>query len=133
MQYRQNTKNYPCSTAMCRVLSSLVSFKFSLIEISHLTKKQQVDYNSRNWRVFNIFALIFMLIPYPVMMLACGYFVYTENIFSYTGFCAIETIAVSTLIVCLLFLDAITVIKCVDCCKRKKPRVGDYESDREPK
>lgn len=96
-----------------------------------MTDSQKADYNSSSWSVFNYFAFVFMMVPYPTMMLACGYFIFTDGIFSYAGYCAIETIAVSTLIVCLLFIDSISVVQCCQCAKRK--RVRDYESDREPK
>lgn len=52
------------------------------------------------------------MLSYPVMMLAVIYYIITEGIFSYTGFVAIEVIAISTLMASLMLLDAVSVLRC---------------------
>jgi len=37
------------------------------------------------------------MLPYPLMMVSCGYFLYTDGLFSYASWMAIEIIALSTL------------------------------------
>ena len=45
-------------------------------------------------------------------MFACAYFLYSDTIFSYTGFIAVEVIFISTLGASLLLLDATTALRC---------------------
>jgi len=71
------------------------------------------------------------------MMFATGYFLYTDGIFSYAGFVAIEVIAISTLMACLMLLDAVSALKCRVNPKRSvEPAAqvatgADYESEDE--
>lgn len=75
------------------------------------------------------------------MMFAVIYFIITDGIFSYAGFVAIEVIAISTLMASLMFLDAISALRCRTDPKRlvkplnSKLQAGlaDYESDNEGK
>jgi len=46
------------------------------------------------------------------MMFACAYYLYIDGLFSYASFVAIEVIAISTLMACLMLLDAISALKC---------------------
>ena len=46
------------------------------------------------------------------MICSCAYFLYTDGIFSYAGFASLEVVAISTLMLCLLLLDAMSTCKC---------------------
>lgn len=70
------------------------------------------DYSALNWKQFNKFALAFIVLPYPLMMLACGIFLVDDGMFSYAGFVAIEVIALSSILMVLMLLDAVSVLKC---------------------
>ena len=83
--------------------------------------------------------MAFLLLPYPVMMFACSYFLYDDGLFSYAGFAAIEVILVSTVSACLLLIDAISALKCITPKENKVNVEGaarvaagaDYESEDE--
>lgn len=47
-----------------------------------------------------------------MVMLACGYFLTTDGMFSYAGFVSIEVIILSTTLSTLMFPDASSVMKC---------------------
>lgn len=97
------------------------------------------DYSQLNWKQFNRFSLAFIVLPYPTMMVACTYHLYSDGIFSYAGFVAIEVIAISTLMASLMLLDAVSALKCrMESSKRMSvepaARVAagaDYESEDE--
>lgn len=97
-----------------RALSYLISYKLSLILVSYFFMKPRFkgDYSKLNWKQFNRFSLAFITIPYPIMMFACGYFLYSQGIFSYTGFLAIEVITISTVMASLTLLDATSALRC---------------------
>lgn len=72
------------------------------------------------------------------MLFACSYFLYSDGLFSYAGFAAIEVIAVSTLMCALTLLDAISILRCsvspsnrlIKAIKQNRAQVQiDYESD----
>jgi hypothetical protein len=69
------------------------------------------------------------------MMCACGYYLATDNFFSYAGFVTIEVILISSVSTFMMFLDAVSVIKCQSIGKSQKVKsiktaTGlDYESD----
>lgn len=90
--------HYPHSSRCVRFISCLVSFKFSIILISYFCMRPRFrgDYNDSNLLHFNRLSLVFILIPYPVMTFACGSFLFFNGIFSYTGFAAMEVIAISS-------------------------------------
>ena len=92
----------------------MISFKFSLILVSYfwLRPRLKGDYSAQNWKQFNKFALSFIVIPYPMMMLSCGYVLITDGMFSYVGFAAIECVALSSILAVLMLLDAVSVLKC---------------------
>jgi hypothetical protein len=112
--YKVLHTNYKCNTYFVRTLSYLFSFKFSLILVSYFFMRPQYkgDYSQANWRAFNRINLVFLILPYPVMLFTCGFFVWENKIFSYTGFSAIETIVVSTVSAFCMFIDAISALKC---------------------
>ena len=112
--YKALAEDYKHSTLFFRVISYVVSFKFSLILVSYLWLRPRFkgDYSKLNWMQFNKFSLIFIFLPYPTMMCACGYYLATENFFSYAGFVTIEVIFISSVSTFMMFLDAVSVIKC---------------------
>jgi hypothetical protein len=118
--YKSLANNFKCSTYSLRIISYLFSFKFSLILVSYLCMNPRLkgDYSALNWKQFNRFSLTFICFCYPTMMFACSYYLYSEGLFSYPGFISIEVIALSTLIACLMLLDAVSAIRC--CTKTQK-------------
>jgi hypothetical protein len=97
-----------------RLVTYLVSFKFSLLLVSYfcMMPRFKGDYSAINWRQFNRFSLSFLVLPFPTMLFACGYFLYTEGLWSYTSFAAIEVIIISSLAAALILLDAISAFRC---------------------
>ena len=62
--------------------------------------------------MFNKFSLVFICLPYTTMMGACGYFLATNDFFSYAGFVTIEVIVVSSISTFILLVDAFSLIQC---------------------
>ena len=112
--YKQLVSDYKCTTWFLNSIGYIVSFKFSLILVSYfwLRPRLKGDYSALNWKQFNKFSLAFILLPYPMMMLSCGYFLVSDGMFSYAGFVAIEVIALSSILMVLMLLDAVSVLKC---------------------
>lgn len=135
--YKALNSNYRFSTWLMRMISYFLSFKFSLILVSYLCLKPRFkgDYSALNWKQFNRFGLAFICLPYPIMMFACSYYLYTEGLFSYASFVAIECIALSTLIASLMLLDAVSALKFSSkntaSDKNKVMTGADYESEDE--
>jgi hypothetical protein len=134
--YKQLFSKHKCSTYFLSFISYLVSFKFSLILVSYFWLRPGLkgDYSASNWLTFNKFSFAFLVLPYPMMMVACGYFIMTDGMFSYAGFVAVEVIALSSILAVLMMLDAVTVLKCrarsADKNRNVKIATGvDYESD----
>jgi hypothetical protein len=135
--YKDLYVNYPCGTCMARFISYLVSFKFSLILVSWfcLSPRLRGDYSAMNWKHFNRFSMAFILLAYPIMMVTCCVFLYTDGFFSYPGFVALEVITLSSTLMMLMTLDALSAIKCKTVGKAKTQKVfkvatgADYESD----
>lgn len=96
-----------------------------------MQSKYKGDYNEINYNTFYKFSLVFILIPYPLMMFSCGYYLYTDGLFSYTSFVAIEVVAISTLLACIMLLDSVSVLKYGKGSRKQKgiKVAGDYESD----
>lgn len=73
------------------------------------------------------------------MMYACGYFLYSDGLFSYTSFVAIEVICISTVMAILMLIDAMQGLRCRSRKDTKlldskivKSNIGaDYESEDE--
>lgn len=63
---------------------------------------------------FNIISLIFIILPYPLMILTCCYYLYTDTFWSYAGWVSVEVIAVSTLMSSLMLVDAVSVLSCAN-------------------
>jgi hypothetical protein len=69
------------------------------------------------------------------MMLSVAYFVYTDGIFSYAGFVCIEVVAISTVMFCMMAVDAMTGCRCNIPKERrayqtsKVTQGADYESE----
>lgn len=57
-------------------------------------------------------SLVYVLITYPLMMVSVAYFIYTDGIFSYAGFVSMEVIVVSTIMFCMMAVDAISGCRC---------------------
>ena len=135
--YKTLLANYKCSTFLFRITSYIISFKFSLILVSYfwLRPRFRGDYSALNWKQFNRLSIAFICLPYPTMMLACMYFLMTDTFFSYPGFVAVEVIVLSTILMVLLMLDALSSIKCKTVGKEKTKKAlkvatgADYESD----
>ena len=134
--YKQLLTEYKCSTFLARAVSYLVSFKFSLILVSYFFNCNRLkgDYSAMNWKHFNRFSIAF-LVPFGCMMAACIYFIMTDGFWSYAGFVAVEVICLSSIIMMLLAIDALSAIKCKTVGKRKTNKAirvatgADYESD----
>lgn len=137
--YKTLLVNYPCSTFLFRIISYIFSFKFSLILVSWfwLRPRFKGDYSALNWKQFNRLSIVFICLPYPVMMIACAWFLMFDGFFSYPGFVALEVIVLSTILMILLLLDALSSIKCKTVGKIKTNKAikvmtgADYESDEE--
>ena len=135
--YKQLLTEYKCGTFMARAISYLISFKFSLILVSHFFNSPRLkgDYSAMNWKQFNRFSLAFVLLPYACMMASCIIFILTDGFWSYPGFVAAEVICLSTFVAILLAIDAISAIKCKTVGKKKTNKAirvatgADYESD----
>lgn len=120
-------------------ISYIVSYRFSLLSVSYLFKKSVFsgDLSQLNQRHFNRLSLVYILLPYPVMMLSTAYFIYTDGIFSYAGFVSIEVIAISTVMFCMMAVDAMTGCRCNLPKERrayqssKVTQGADYESEDE--
>jgi len=69
---------------------------------------------------FNLFSLVFICLPFPVMMVTCSYFLYSDGLFSYAGFVALEVIAISTLMSCLMLVDSVSALSCA----KTKAKIG---------
>lgn len=89
-----------------------------------------------NWTQFNRISFSFLFISYPSMMCSCLYYLLKVGFWSYAGFAAVEVIILSTFLAVLMFLDALSSIKCRTLGKAKttaksvKVASGaDYESD----
>ena len=136
--YKLILEQYKCGTFMVRVISYVISFKFSLILVSSFFNAPPFkgSYTAMNWKQFNRFSLAFILLPYSCMMAACTVFIMTDGFWSYPGFVAAEVILLSTFVAILLAIDAISAMKCKTVGKAKtnkaiKPVMGadPYESD----
>ena len=113
--YKNLELNHKCNFVFVRVISFIVSYKFSLLLVSYLYMKPRYsgDYSKTSWFEFNKISLSFICLPYPIMMLSSCYYLYMNGIYSYTGFIAIEVICISTVSTMLLFIDAISVLRCL--------------------
>jgi hypothetical protein len=137
LHYKILISDYKCSTFLFRTISYLISYKFSLILVSYfwLRPRLKGDYNVQNWKVFNRISLAFIFLPYPLMMLACIYFLMFDGFFSYPGFVALEVIVITTILMVLMLLDVLSTIRCTSKGKDKsRPAIkvntgADYESD----
>ena len=117
----------------------MFTFKFSLILVSYfwLRPRFRGDYSALNWKQFNRLSIVFICLPYPLMMLACFYFLLFDGFFSYPGFVALEVIVLSTILMVLLLLDALSSIRCKTVGKEKTKKAirvaegADYDSDRD--
>jgi hypothetical protein len=54
---------------------------------------------------------VWLVLPYPMMMTACINLIFTESVFLYAGFSALETIILSSLGMALVLIDAISSLK----------------------
>lgn len=141
--YKAVNNNYRLSSFLVKTTSYFCSFKFSLLLVSYFCVKPQFkgDYSTLNWKQFNRFSLAYILLPYPIMMTACCYFLYSDGFFSYAAFSAIECIILSSISASLMLLDAVSAVKIVRKSERQNSlfdaqgnRIGlaqEYESDDE--
>ena len=114
--YNTLATQYKHSTNCLRCMSYTMTFKFSLVLVSYFCLKPKLmgDWSPSNSCNFNSFMLAFILVPYPLMMATCSYFLYSDGLFSYAGFVAIEVIALSTFMTCLMLVDAATALSCTN-------------------
>lgn len=112
--YKALYTQYKCTTYPTMFIAYIFSFKYSLLLISYfwLRPRWSGDYSPANWFVFNCFSFLFLILPYPAMMAACGFFLVTDGVWSYAGFVAIEVMALSSILAILTMLDAFTVLRC---------------------
>jgi len=139
-EYKMLMIEHKKSTRIHRFVSYLVTFKFSLMLVSHFCnlKKYSGEYSAINYRNFGRFALAFIFISCPMMLCSCGYFLYTDGFWSYAGHVAIEVIILSTIMSILLLLDAFGGCYCGKAPQRSSHQVevkegAEYESDDDTK
>jgi hypothetical protein len=112
--------------ARCVMLSSfLFTFKFQHILLSNLAEKERYagDFTDECWRVWNKFALVYILLIYPVAVTGAIFSILDPSS-PVAGYMAIEVIIVSTYITILLlmpiFQHFIEFGPCGPICKRIK-------------
>ena len=139
--YKIILKNYRCSSYFYLFIAYAFTFKFSLISVSWFFVKPSLcgDYSAHNWKVFNRLSIAFVCLPYPLMMIACIYFLMKDGFFSYPGFVAVEIILLSTILMVLMLLDSLSSIRCTTVGKKNYEKksnkaIGvatgaDYDSD----
>ena len=64
---------HKCSTYAVVTASYIFSFKFSLMLVSYfwVHPRYSGDYSSVAWTYFNRFSFLFLVVPFPLMMIAC--------------------------------------------------------------
>ena len=119
--YKVLNEEYKCSSYTIRAISYIISFKFSLLLVSYfwMSPRFKGDYSALNWKQFNRFSLSYIIVPAPVMVFSCAYFIYVDGVFSYAAFAAMEVAAITTLMTCILLLDAMSTCRC-NCGNTKK-------------
>jgi hypothetical protein len=134
--YKVLTEKYKCSSWFHRLISYVVSFKYSLILISYMWNYPQYrgDYSEMNWTQFNRISFSFLFISYPLMMGSCAYYLSTIGFWTYAGFAAAEVVVISTILAVLMLLDALSSIRCrtIGAAPSNKAKVAsgaEYESD----
>ena len=141
--YKAIQTNWRCVSSLVMWTSYCFSFRFSLILVSYFCMCScfRGDYSNLNWLHHNRISLAFLVLCYPLMMCATGYFLSTDGLYSYAGFAAIEVIVLSSLMAMMTLLDAITGMRRTAThqepnYKRRKVKpqdgadvMGDYESD----
>ena len=143
--YKAIQTNWRCVSTLVMWTSYCFSFRFSLMLVSYFCMCScfRGDYSNLNWLHHNRISLAFLVLCYPLMMCATGYFLYTDGLYSYAGFAAIEVIVLSSLMAMMTLLDAITGMRRTATheepnFKRRKVKpqdgadpdaMGDYESD----
>lgn len=135
--YKRLEKTHKWGTKFHQYVSYFVSFKYSLILVSHMWSRPQYsgDYTTMNWKQFNRISFAFLFISYPLMMGSTAYYLATVGFWNYAGFAACEVIVISTNIFILMLLDTLSSVRCRTLGKRNKSakaRVAsglDYESD----
>ena len=112
--YKLLLNNYKYSSWTLRIISFIFSFKFSLILVSYFWMRPRLkgDYSAHNWKQFNKLSIAFILLPYPLMMLSCFYFLLFDGLYSYPGYVALEIVFLSTIQMILLLLNTISSIEC---------------------
>lgn len=107
-------EKHKCSTYFHRIISYIISFKYSLILVSYMWNYPifRADYSAANWTQFNRISFSFLFISYPLMMASCAYYVSSVGIWSYAGFAACEVVVISTILAVLMLLDALSSIAC---------------------
>jgi len=137
--YKRVLEEHKFVTYTLLAVSYLFSYRLSLLSVSNLFKKPLFagDFSLLNQRHFNRLSLVYILLPYPTMMLSIAYFVYTDGIFSYAGFLGIEVVAISTVMFCMMAVDAMSGCRCNLPRERKAYQTSkvtqgaDYESEDE--
>lgn len=114
VSYKRVLEEHKLTSYIILALSYSVSYRFSLLSVSYLFKKSTFsgDFSQLNQRHFNRLSLVYVLISYPLMMISIAYFVYTDGIFSYAGFVSIEVVVISTVMFCMMAVDAMTGCRC---------------------
>jgi hypothetical protein len=137
--YRRVLDEHKFVTYTLLAISYFYSYRLSLLSVSNLFKKPLFagDFSQLNRRHFNRLSLVYILLPYPTMMLSVIYFIYTDGIFSYAGFVGIEVVAISTVMFCMMAVDAMSGCRCNLPRERKAYQTSkvtqgaDYESEDE--
>lgn len=137
--YRRVLDEYKLVTYSILAVSYLYSYRLILLSVSNLFKKPVFagDFSQLNQRHFNRLSLVYILLPYPTMILSITYFIYTDGIFSYAGFVGIEVVVISTVMFCMMAVDAMSSCRCNIPRERKAyqsskvTQGADYESEDE--
>lgn len=110
------------------IASFVVTFKFQHILLSNILQKERYsgDFNMDCWRIWNKFALVYLLTFYPLVM-AAGILSIIEPASAIAGYLGLELTIITTfiaflLLVCIMqFIGTIGPFAKLACCKRCRP------------
>jgi hypothetical protein len=112
--YKQLTVNHRSNTYFVYFISTVFSFKFSLILVSHLCSNPKLkgDYTQANWATYNKVGLVYLLLSFPLMISSCSIFLVNQGMFSYAGYLCLEVLILSSILAVIMLIDVIKVFRC---------------------
>jgi len=107
--YKNLVIRYACSTWFFRLVSYVLTYKFSLILLSHLFDQNccKGDYSSKNWGTFNRLTLVWLLLAYPLQLVGCILFLNQHPLLSPVGFLVLEVLLISTALAVIGLVDVV--------------------------